>query len=138
MNVCAFTGRITKDPELKATQDNKPYVFFCIAVDGGKDKQGNKITDFIDCIAYSYSADFLSKYAHKGELLEVSGRLHISDRTDSEGNKTKRATIKVDSVGICSSKAKQEPATNPTAPNDPITPPETDTAAISSELPFEL
>ena len=136
MNSCNFTGRITKDPELKATQDNKPYVFFCIAVDGGKDKQGNKITDFVDCIAYSYSADFLSKYAHKGDLLEVSGRLHISERTDSEGNKTKRATIKVDNVGICSSKAKQEtaPATTETAgaviePNsgEPIT-----------ELPFEL
>lgn len=136
MNSVNLTGRITKEPELKTTQEGKNYVFFCLAVDGGKDKQGNKITDFIDCIAYTYSADFIGKYVHKGDLLEVNGRLHISERTDEAGNKSKRATVKADSVGICSSKAKQETATQPAAPNTPITTP--DNAAISSELPFEL
>ena len=100
MNIIVLTGRITKDPEIKTGKDGSAYLYFCLAVDGGKDKDGNKIVDFIDCISYKFQAEFISKYVVKGTLLEVSGKLHTSNREDSEGNKTKRVTVKVDNVGI--------------------------------------
>ena len=88
MNNCNFTGRITKDAELKTSQNNKSYCYFCIAVDDGKDADGNKATNFIDCIAYNSQAEFLANYIKKGDLLGVTGRLHVTLNEDKDGNKT--------------------------------------------------
>lgn len=111
MNNCNFTGHLTKDPELKTTQSGGKYCYFCLAVDGGKNKAGEKQTDFIDCIAYDKRAEFLSSYCIKGTLIEVNGRLHITLKEDSEGNKTKRCTIYADNIGILGGgKPKEQPA----------------------------
>lgn len=116
MNSVNLTGRITRDPELKQkTNGDGSYMFFCLAVDGGKDKNSNKLTDFIDCIAYDKQAGFLSSYAKKGDLLEITGKIHTSEREDSEGNKIKRVTIIAYNVGILSSK-KEQAAKPETAP----------------------
>ena len=124
MNNCNCTGRLTKDPELKAKQDGTgSYLFFTIAVDAGKDKNGDKLTDFIDCYANGQSATFLSTYAHKGDLIEVIGRLHTSSREDENGNKYKRDTVMVNHTGILSKKEPTE--AKPAEPDE-------------SELPFEL
>lgn len=129
MNNCNFTGRLTKDPELKAKQDGTgSYLFFTIAVDAGKDKNGDKLTDFIDCYANGQSATFLSTYAHKGGLIEVIGRLHTSSREDENGYKYKRYTIMVNHTGILS---KKEPAEAKPAEIKPAEPDE-------SELPFDI
>ena len=136
MNSVSITGRITKDPELRQKQDGGGYCYFCIAVDAGKDKNGEKVTEFIDCIAYNQQANFLSTYIKKGDMLELCGRLHTSIKEDSEGNKTKRVTVVAFSVGICSKANKEatpEPQPEP-AKEDPkdVTP---ETAAA---LPFEI
>ena len=124
MNNCNFTGRLTKDPELKAKQDGTgSYLFFTIAVDAGKDKNGDKLTDFIDCCSNGQSATFLSTYAHKGDLIEVIGRLHTSSREDENGNKFKRYTVMVNHTGILSKKEPTE--AKPAEPDD-------------SELPFDI
>ena len=61
MNSVNLTGRITKDPELKPKGNGEgSYLFFCLAVDAGKDKTGEKLTEFIDCLAYNQQASFLS------------------------------------------------------------------------------
>ena len=136
MNSINLTGRITRDPELKQkTSGEGSYCYFCVAVDAGKDKDGNKQTDFVDCIAYNKQAEFISKYIVKGSMIELSGRLHITSREDSDGNKVKKATVIVNNVGIISSGK----------PKDTASDPETDTSTPSkasdtatTDLPFEL
>ena len=123
MNSCNFTGRLTKDPELKTKQDGGKYVYFCLAVDAGKNKAGEKQTEWIDCIAYDKRAEYLSSYCIKGTSIEVSGRLHTTLQETSDGNKTKRYTVYADNVGILSGgKPKEQEAQ----------------AETPQELPFEL
>ena len=137
MNSINLTGRLTKDLELKQKQSGDgSYTFFCLAVDDGKDKAGNKLTNFVDCIAYNQQASFLCNYAKKGDLIELSGKLHVSNREDEQGNKTKRVTVMAFTVGICSSKRDQAAKPETVAPAKLET--ATEQAPISSELPFEL
>ena len=125
MNSVCLTGRITRDPELKTKQDGTgAYCFFCIAVDAGKDKSGERLTDFIDCIAYNQQASFLDTYVNKGDLIEVCGRLHTSIKEDSEGKKEKRTTIIAFSVGRLQAKTTEEKPKSKDTGND--------------SLPFEL
>ena len=136
MNQVFLVGRITKDPELKPKGNGEgSYLFFCLAVDAGKDKQGEKLTEFIDCLAYNQQASFLSSYARKGDLIELSGRIHTSSVEDSAGNKTKRYTVIANNVGIVSSKQREQaPAT--ATPSEKITTPIE--PATPDSLPFEL
>lgn len=131
MNSCNFTGRLTKDPELKAKQDGTgSYLFFTIAVDAGKDNNGQKLTDFIDAYANGQSATFLSTYAHKGDLIEVIGRLHTSVREDENGQKTKRYTVMVNHTGILSKKEPTEAK--------PAEPKQTETQTGAEDNPLDL
>ena len=126
MNSVNLTGRITKDPELTTAKDNSSYLFFCLAVDGGKDKEGNKYTDFIDCIAYKSQAEYIAKYIKKGAMLGISGRLHVSSREDSEGNKTKSIIVKVNNVETLVRSPEDKPKETEAAPED------------TGELPFNI
>ena len=101
MNTCNFTGRLTKDPELKTTQSNKKCLNFCIAVDGIKDKDGNTTADFIDCVAWNKSAEIIAQYARKGSKLGISGRLHTTIN-EVNGEKRKYTEIVVSSTGAAS------------------------------------
>ena len=140
MNSVNITGRITKDPELKPKGNGEgSYLFFCLAVDAGKDKTGEKLTEFIDCLAYNQQASFLSSYARKGDLIELSGRIHTSSLEDSAGNKTKRYTVIANNVGIASSKQREQaPAQAPATatPSEKIATPIE--PATPDSLPFEL
>ena len=128
MNSCNFTGRLTKDPELKTTQSDKKYIRFCLAVDGIKDKDGNKTADFVDCIAWNKSAEIIAQYARKGSKLGVSGRLHTTT-SEVNGEKRKYTEIVVNEFDLLDSKPKEQ-AEQPQYQPDP--------ADTPSELPFEL
>ena len=133
MNSVNLTGRITKGPELKTSKDGGSYCYFTIAVDDGKDTNGNKVTSFIDCITYKAQAEFLAKYVKKGYMLAVSGSLHTSDREDSNGNKVKRVTLKAFNVENLTPKPTEA---QPTAKAQA-----TQTAPVTSddsELPFDI
>ncbi|MBQ3380157.1 MAG: single-stranded DNA-binding protein, partial [Oscillospiraceae bacterium] len=89
LNHIVIMGRLTRDPELRYTQSQTPVVSFSVAVDrdfGGRDG-GEKQTDFIDCVAWRSTAEFVSKYFRKGSMVVVSGRLQIRDWQDRDGNK---------------------------------------------------
>ena len=89
LNHITIMGRLTRDPELRYTQSQTPVASFTLAVDrdfGGRDS-GEKQTDFIDCVAWRSTAEFVSKYFAKGSMAVVSGRLQIRDWTDREGGK---------------------------------------------------
>ena len=137
MNSVILTGRITKDPEVKTGKNGGSYLLFCLAVDGGKDTEGNKITDFIDCVAYKAQADFMGKYVVKGTLLEICGKLHTSSKEDSEGNKIKRTNVKVDNVGILVKPPVTSETTKEATPESE-TKPESFDPDYSGELPFQI
>lgn len=100
LNHITIMGRLTRDPELRYTQSQTPVASFTLAVDrdfGGRDG-GEKQTDFIDCVAWRQSAEFVSKYFQKGSMAVVSGRLQIRDWTDREGGKRRSAEVVVDNI----------------------------------------
>ena len=110
LNHIVVMGRLTRDPELRYTQSQLPVASFAVAVDrdfSGKDG-GEKQTDFIDCVAWRHTAEFVSKYFAKGSMAVVSGRLQIRDWTDREGNKRRSAEIVADNVYFGESKRRDD------------------------------
>ena len=100
LNHITIMGRLTRDPELRYTQSQTPVASFTVAVDrdfGSRDG-GDKQTDFIDCVAWRQTAEFVSKYFMKGSMAVVSGRLQIRDWTDREGGKRRSAEVVVDNM----------------------------------------
>ena len=99
-------GRLTRDPELRHTQNGTAVASFTLAVDRDfKDKQtGEKETDFIDCVAWRHTAEFVSRYFARGRMAVVEGRLQIRNWTDKEGNKRRSAEVLADSVYFGDSK----------------------------------
>ena len=87
MNKCELVGRLTKEPELKATQNDVAYCNFTLAVDRRfKDANGQKQADFINCIAWKQTAHFIKKYFHKGNRIGICGS--IQTRTyEKDGQK---------------------------------------------------
>nr|DAI91716.1 MAG TPA: Single strand binding protein [Caudoviricetes sp.] len=100
LNHITIMGRLTRDPELRYTQSQTPVASFTLAVDrdfGGRDG-GEKQTDFIDCVAWRLTAEFVSKYFAKGSMAVVDGRLQLRDWTGKDGNKRRNAEVTAEHV----------------------------------------
>lgn len=105
LNRTIIMGRLTKDPELRRTKSGVSVASFTLAVDRDfKASDGTRETDFIDCVAWRNSAEFVCKYFSKGQLAVVDGRLQIQNWTDQEGNNRRNAQVVVDSVYFSDSK----------------------------------
>lgn len=100
LNHIVIMGRLARDPELRRTQTGTPVASFRLAVERDfKDKaSGERITDWIDVTAWSYTAEFVSKYFTKGRMAVVSGRLQTQEWTDRDGNKRRSVGVVADSV----------------------------------------
>lgn len=118
LNHITIAGRLTKDPELRRTNNGIAVASFTVAVDRDF---GDKETDFIDCVAWRQTGEFVDKYFSKGRMAIVSGRLQIRGWTDKDGNKRKTAEVVADNVYFGDSK-KDEPTSNNTGfvPTDKI------------------
>ena len=100
LNHIVIMGRLTRDPELRTTQSGVSVTSFTVAVDrdfGGRDG-GEKQTDFIDCVAWRQTGEFVSKYFHKGSMIVVSGRLQSRKWQDRDGNNRTNWEISADNV----------------------------------------
>ena len=100
LNHITIMGRLTRDPELRTTQAGVSVVSFTVACDrdfGGRDG-GERQTDFIDCVAWRSTGEFVSKYFHKGSMIVVSGRLQSRKWQDREGNNRTSWEINADNV----------------------------------------
>ena len=121
LNHIVLMGRLTRDPELRYTQTNTPVASFRLAVD--RDFQpkdgGDRQADFIDCVAWRATAEFVSKYFQKGSMAVVSGRLQMRDWTDRDGNKRTSAEVVVDNVYFGESKRRDSNGSTYTAPAAP-------------------
>lgn len=106
LNHITIMGRLTKDPELRRTGTGVAVTSFTVAVDRdfGTGDDGKKEADFIDCVAWRQTGEFVSKYFKKGSVAVVSGRLQIRGWTDKEGNKRRAAEIVAENVYFGDSK----------------------------------
>ena len=106
LNHIVIMGRLTRDPELRRTGSGIAVASFSVAVDRdfGKNENGEKETDFIDCVAWRQTGEFVSKYFTKGSMIVVSGRLQIRGWTDKDGNKRRTAEVVADNVYFADSK----------------------------------
>ena len=93
LNHIIIMGRLTRDPQLRYTGQSVPVASFTVAVDRDI---GEKKTDFIDCVAWRQTGEFVSKYFEKGSMIVVAGRLQMRDWQDRDGNKRTSAEILVD------------------------------------------
>ena len=110
LNHITIMGRLNRDPELRRTGSGIAVASFSVAVDrdfGGRDG-GEKETDFIDCVAWRQTGEFVSKYFTKGRMIVVSGRLQIRSWNDKDGNKRRTAEVVADNVYFGESKRNSE------------------------------
>lgn len=85
LNKCILMGRLTKDPELRHTNSEKAVTTFTVAIDNGYGE--NKKTDFINCVAWEKTAEFIEKYFEKGRMIVVSGRISTRSWEGQDGRK---------------------------------------------------
>ena len=106
LNHIVIMGRLARDPELRRTGSGVAVTSFRLAVDrdfAPKDG-GERETDWIDCVAWRQTGEFVSKYFTKGRMAIVSGRLQIRNWTDKDGNKRSSAEVVADNVYFGDSK----------------------------------
>ena len=106
INMVALMGRLTYSPELRSTPNGLAVIRFQVACDRNyqKDSQ-NRQADFIDCVAWRQTAEFISRYFHKGSMIAVEGTIQTSNYTDKDGNKRKQIEVLANNVSFCGGKA---------------------------------
>ncbi|WP_074015832.1 single-stranded DNA-binding protein [Fusobacterium massiliense] len=148
MNVVILNGRLTRDPELKYGQSGNAYSRFSIAVDRPFSSGENKTADFINCVAFGKTAEFVGEYFRKGRKILLKGSLQMS-QYESEGKKLTTYNVIVDNVEFGESKGTSEgsysnnsysaPAGNKNNTNNHIEEPsfeEHSGADVDDEFPF--
>lgn len=105
MNVVTLMGRLTSDVELKTTQSGVSVTSFTLAVDRSYTPKGQeKQTDFIPCVAWRNTAEFIAKYFRKGSRMAVKGELQQRSYTANDGSKRNVYEVIVDGAFFCESK----------------------------------
>lgn len=123
LNHIVIMGRLTRDPELRRTGSGLAVASFSVAVerDFPNQQTGQREVDFIDCVAWRQTGEFVSKWFTKGSMIVVSGRLQIRKWTDKDGKNRTTAEVVADNVYFGESKKDREKATNVGVENTPYT-----------------
>ncbi|WP_087066254.1 single-stranded DNA-binding protein [Intestinibacillus massiliensis] len=109
LNKAILMGRLTRDPELRHTQSNMPVCSFTLAIDRDrKGPNGERQTDFIDCVAWNRTAEFVQQWFTKGMLAIVVGRIQSRNWEDKSGNKRVSVEINCDEVSFGETKKSRE------------------------------
>lgn len=104
MNKWIGMGRPTKDPEIKRNQDGKSVARFTLAVDRKYKKEGSQTADFISCVAFDKTAEFVDKYVQKGRRYLVDGHIQTGSYTNRDGQKVYTTDVMVDGIEFADSK----------------------------------
>ena len=107
LNHIVIMGRLTRDPELRYTQSQTPVASFSLAVDrdfGGRDG-GEKQTDFIDCVAWRQTGEFIARYFQKGSMIAVVGSIQSRSWDGNDGKKQYATEVVVDEAYFTGSRA---------------------------------
>ena len=123
-NKAILIGRLTADPELRQTPNGVSVVSFSLAVDRAySGRSGERQTDFINCVAWRQTAEFISKYFSKGRLLGVDGTIQTRNYEDKQGNKRTAVEVVVDNAFFTESKSSAQNSGN-SVPLPTVPPPE--------------
>ena len=135
MNTIILKGRLTKDPELKATQSGISICRFCVAVNRRFNKDE---ADFINCVAWRGTAEFISKYFKKGQEICLSGALTVNRWESEDGKSEWSSEVTVDNAEFCGSKSeKSENNVEQSADTvDPLQELNATAEDLAEELPF--
>ena len=132
INNVTLMGRLTADVELKTTQSGTLVTSFCLAVDRRFQQQGGKReADFINCVAWRSTAEFISKYFNKGDLLAVTGEIQTRKYQDKNGNNRVAFEVVINQASFCGGK-NTEANTNESAYNAA----EYEEISVDDDLPF--
>ena len=112
MNKTLLIGRTTKDPDIRYAQSEQPMTIarFNLAVDRRFKKEGEQSADFISCVAFGKTAEFIEKYVFKGTKIAVEGRIQTGSYTNNDGNKVYTTDVVVEQVEFAGSKTDSESA----------------------------
>jgi len=110
LNKAILMGRLTRDPELRHTASNIPVTSFSLAVDRNYGKGAERQTDFIDCVAWRSTAEFISRYFVKGQMMALVGSIQTRKWEDKDGNKRVSVEVVADEVSFADSKKDREGA----------------------------
>lgn len=111
MNCVSIVGRLTADPEVKYTDGGKTIAKFCVAVDRKvKTEDKEKATDFINCVAWAKTAEFIEKYFHKGMRIGLNGRIQTGSYTNKDNKKVYTTDVVAENVEFVESKGSGEQA----------------------------
>ena len=142
LNVIALQGRLAADPELRATQNGTPVCSFTLAVQRNIKSGDEYPTDWIDCVAWKGTAEFICKYFQKGQLIAVNGTLQTRSY-EKDGVKRKTTQVVVQSAYFCESRntfsgtQPRAPAARSALPDtSPISQDEMEEILGADDLPF--
>lgn len=143
LNIVALQGRLAADPEQRTTQNGTAVTSFSLAVQRNvKGSDGEYGTDWIDCVAWKGTAEFICKYFHKGQLMAVNGALQTRSY-EKDGVKRKATQVVVQSAYFCESRNNssgtqhREPAVSSVLPNtQPLSQDEMEAILGADDLPF--
>lgn len=110
MNKAILIGRLTKDAELRYTQTNIPCATFDLAINNGKNENGeDRKADFIRCVVWEKQAENMAKYTHKGSQVAIEGSIKTDSYDDEQGNKKYRTYVLARRIMFLDSKRTEEP-----------------------------
>lgn len=144
LNVVALQGRLAADPEQRTTQNGTAVTSFSLAVQRNvKGSDGEYGTDWIDCVAWKGTAEFICKYFQKGQLMAVNGTLQTRSYEDKQGIKRKATEVVVQNANFCESRntssgaQHREPAVSSALPDtSPLSQDEMEEILGADDLPF--
>lgn len=122
LNRVILMGRLTGEPDYRTTQSGAAMARFTLAIERDYSHNEEKQTDFLDIIAWRSTADFVSRYFHKGQLVAVQGRVQVNSYTDKDGNKRRSWDIVADQVYFAEPKRENSPQGRDSRQTPPETP----------------
>lgn len=138
MNKVELVGRLVKDPEVKLTSNQTKFCSFTIAVDRRyKDANGQRQADFISCVAWKQTAEFIQKYFHKGNRIGICGSIQTRSYEDQNGQKHFVTEVLAEEVEFVESQQEVQPqaTVQAEAPQQVV---QEEPEGIQGELPFEI
>ena len=110
LNMIAAIGRLTHTPELRTTTSGKEICSFDVACERSYSANGQRETDFLPCVAWGKTAQFISQYFDKGSMIAVNGSIQTRSYQDKQGSNRTKVEVLANNVSFCGSKAADKPA----------------------------
>lgn len=120
INNVTLQGRLTANADLRRTTAGKSVTSFCIAVERDYAQNGERQADFINLVAWEHTAEFITKYFSKGDMIVITGSIRTRKYEDSNGNNRTATEVLIDKANFCGSKTekKEDPKPNDADPFD--------------------